>query len=282
MRAGRQPSYGPRVARFREIPPSLKHEVKVAGLESCRALFTARPHDITRVYVIGRMQDEVSDILDWCEEHDVPWYEVSIEELADFTETMRHDGVCVVARKKQPLMAANLVSRLNRERGPLAMVLLDGVKNPNNIGAVARTCAYFGVKHLLTLGESPGFSQAAMRVAQGATEAVEHVPLRDAGRDLSAITGNELVLVTTSSHGEARLGEVELPPRALFCMGGENAGVSDQLVKRAALHLTIPGAGGNESLNLAQATAILLWEHFRTHRAKSAKPAPSATSKKRR
>lgn len=270
------------MGRFREIPPSLKHEVKVAGLESCRALFTARPHDITRVYVIDRMQDEVEDILEWCDEHEVPWYDVSIEELAQFTETMRHDGVCLVARKKQPMMAANLASRLVRERGPLAMVLLDGVKNPNNIGAVARTCAYFGSRYLLTLGESPGFSQAAMRVAQGATESVEHVPLRDMGRDLSAITGNELVLVTTSSHGEARLGDVQLPARAIFCIGGENEGVSEQLVKRAALHVTIPGAGGNESLNLAQAAAILLWEHFRAHRAKDAKPAPGATSKKRR
>ena len=130
--------------RFREIPPSLKHEIKVAGLESARALFASRPRDITRVYVIERMQREVSDILAWCDAEDVPWYEVTIEELAAFTETMRHDGVCLVARKKQPLMAANLASRLVRHRGPLAMVLLDGVKNPNNVGAVARACAYFG------------------------------------------------------------------------------------------------------------------------------------------
>jgi len=267
---------------FREIPPSLKHEIKVAGLESAKALFASRPRDITRVYVIERMQDELGDILAWCERHEVPWYEVTIDELAAFTETMRHDGVCLVARKKQPMMAANLASQLTRQRGPLAMVLLDGVKNPNNIGAVARACAYFGVRHLLTVGESPGFSQAAVRVAQGATEAVEHVPLRDAGRDMSAITGNDIALVTTSSHGEALLGEVTLPPRVLFCMGGENAGVSEQLVKRAALHLTIPGAGSTESLNLAQATSILLWEYFRAHPPARAKTAPPPTSSKRR
>jgi TrmH RNA methyltransferase len=270
------------VGRFREIPPSLKHEIKVAGLESCRALFKARPRDITRVYVIERMQRDIGDILEWCERQDVPWYEVSIEELAEFTETMRHDGVCLVARKKQPMMASNLGAVLGRNRGPLGLVLLDGVKNPNNVGAVARTCAYFGVEYLLTAGESPGFSQAAVRVAQGATETVEHVPLRDVGRDLSAVTDHDVALVTTSSHGEARLGEVSLPPRVLFCMGGENAGVSGELVKRAKLHLTIPGVGKSESLNLAQATAILLWEHFRAHRPAAAKPAPQATSKRRR
>ena len=268
--------------RFREIPPSLKHEIKVAGLESAKALFASRPRDITRVYVIERMQREVDEILTWCDAHDVPWYDVTIEELAAFTETMRHDGVCLVARKKQPLMAANLASRLVRHRGPLAMVLLDGVKNPNNVGAVARACAYFGASHLLTAGESPGFSQAAVRVAQGATESVEHVPLRDLGRDLSSITDHDIAVVTTSSHGEARLGEVALPPRVLFCMGGENAGVSEQLVKRAVLHLTIPGAGTTESLNLAQATSILLWEHFRAHRPAPAKAAPPPTSSKRR
>ncbi len=274
-----EPSYGDALARFREIPPSLKHEIKVAGLESARALFASRPRDITRVYVIERMQREVSDILAWCDAQDVPWYDVTIEELAEFTETMRHDGVCLVARKKQPLMAANLASQLVRHKGPLAMVLLDGVKNPNNVGAVARTCAYFGVRHLLTTGESPGFSQAAVRVAQGATEAVEHVPLRDIGRDLSAL--EDIALVTTSSHGKSLLGEVTLPARAIFCVGGENAGVSEQLAKRAALTVTIPGAGGSESLNLAQATAILLWEHFRAHGQERAAPQPTSSKRRR-
>lgn len=282
MHASCEPSYGHGLSRFREIPPSLKHEIKVAGLESSRALFQARPRDITRMYVIERMQDEVADILEWCERHDVPWYQVTIEELADFTDTMHHDGVCLVARKKPPMIASNFASVAHKHAGPLALVLLDGVKNPNNVGAVARTCAYFGVRHLLTFGESPGFSQAAVRVAQGATESVEHVPLRDLSRDLSSITDQDLVLVTTSSHGTANLGEVVLPQRAIFCVGGENAGVSEELMKRAKVHLTIPGVGSTESLNLAQATAILLWEHFRAHKQGAAKPAPHATSKKRR
>ena len=106
--------------------------------------------------------------------------------------------------------------------------------------------------------------------------------MRDLGRDLSAITDNDIVVVTTSSHGKALLGEVALTTRVLFCMGGENAGVSDQLVKRAALHLTIPGAGSTESLNLAQATSILLWEHFRAHKPQAPKAAPPPTSNKRR
>lgn len=269
------------VARSREIPPSLKGELKVAGLESCRALFATRARDIARVYVIDRIQSEVHDILAWCDRHDIEWYEVTLDELAQFTETMHHDGICMVARRKPLAQPAVVSSYLSQNAGPTALVLLDGVKNPNNVGAVARTCAYFGVRYLLAAGESAGFSQAAVRVAQGATEAVDLVQLQSAAA-LSFIMSKDIVLVTTTSHGTARLDTTPLPGRAIFCFGGENSGVSPEIAKLAKTHITIPGVGGVESLNLAQAAAILLWEHWRTHRAGEARPAPRPTSSKRR
>ncbi len=267
------------VTRFREIPPSLRGEIKVAGLESVRALFSARPRDITRVYVIERMQQEIRDILAWCERNDIEWYEVTVEELAAFAETMHHDGMCIVARKKAPTTLSIVDRWAETTRGAAALVLLDGVKNPNNLGAVARTCAYFGVPYLLAAGDSAGYSQAAVRVAQGATETVNLVQVTHV-RALSSL--KDFTLVTSTSHDGARLDTTPLPARSIVCLGGENAGISPEIAALDKAHITIPGAGGIESLNLAQATALLLWEHWRVHRTGDSKPAPQSTAAKKR
>ena len=268
--------------RHREIPPSLRHEIKVAGLESCRALFAARPRDITRVYVIERMERTIEDVLTYCDRNDIEWYTVTIEELAAFTETMHHDGVCIVARKKRDSALTDIERWLHDRSRPAALILLDGVKNPNNVGAVARTCAYFGVPYLAATADTAAFSQAAVRVAQGATETVSYVPLHDPSSALASIAKHDVAIVTTSSHDGVSLADAVLPKRAIICLGSENAGVSAAIDQRATMRVLIPGVGGVESLNLAQAAAILLWEHWRTHRPGDARPAPKPTASPKR
>ena len=262
----------------REIPPSLRHEIKVSGLESCRALYASRPRDITRIYVIDRMERDLQDVLTWAERNDVEWYTVTIHEISAFTETVHHDGVCFVAAKKRDSAIADIERWLADRSRPAALMLLDGVKNPNNVGAVARTCAFFGVPYLAATPDTAMFSQAAVRVAQGATEAVGYVALKNTSSALAAFAKLDITLVTTSSHGGTPLHKTPLPARSVICLGSENAGVSSEIEKAATIRVNIPGAGGLESLNLAQAASVLLWEHWRVHRANESRPAPKATS----
>ncbi|MBC7792922.1 MAG: hypothetical protein H7Z43_04390 [Clostridia bacterium] len=262
----------------RDIPPSLRHEIKVSGLESCRALYASRPGDITRIYVIDRMERNLQDVLTWAERNDVESYTVTIDELSAFTETVHHDGVCFVARKKRDSAIADIEHWLADRSRSAALMLLDGVKNPNNVGAVARSCAFFGVPYLAATPNTAMFSQAAVRVAQGATEAVGYIPLKSTSSALAIFSKLGITLVTTSSHGGTPLHETPLPARSIICLGSENAGVSAEIEKAAIVRVTIPGAGRLESLNLAQAASILLWEHWRVHRANESRPAPRATS----
>lgn len=263
------------------IPPSHSGEVKVSGIESCRALFNRRPQDIRRVYLLPWVAGVFADMLTWCRVHNVRYELVEIEPLSRFAETRHHDGICVVAAKKRLVTLAALLAFADKQSTPLALLLVDGVKNPNNIGAITRVCSYFGVPYLLAAGQTLGLTLAAMRTSQGGAENVDLVPVGDGREAVTALKQRGWATLLATSHGSARVSDAPLATKVIFLFGGENAGVSPPLAALADGEIAIPGSGNIESLNVACATSVLLWEHWRQHRLAESRPPPPSTSRPR-
>jgi TrmH family RNA methyltransferase len=80
------------------------------------------------------------------------------------------------------------------------------------------------------------------------------------GLDESALAALAVPLVATSSHGGATLHQAALPAPCAWVLGHEGQGVSAALLQRCALQVRIPQPGGEESLNVAAAAAICLYE----------------------
>jgi TrmH family RNA methyltransferase len=88
-----------------------------------------------------------------------------------------------------------------------------------------------------------------------------HFALRLAeGLDETALASLAVPLVATSSHGGATLHQAVLPAPCAWVLGHEGQGVSTALLQRCALQVRIPQPGGEESLNVAAAAAICLYE----------------------
>ncbi|WP_422013297.1 TrmH family RNA methyltransferase [Roseateles sp.] len=141
-----------------------------------------------------------------------------------------------------------------------ASVVLDRLQDAGNVGAILRSAAAFGVRQVLALkGTAALWSSKVVRAGQGA-----HFGLRLieglAADDLGALT---VPLVATSSHDSQPLHRVALPSPCAWVMGHEGQGVSADLMARCALRVGIPQPGGEESLNVAAAAAICLYESER-------------------
>ncbi len=141
-----------------------------------------------------------------------------------------------------------------------ASVVLDRLQDAGNVGAILRSAAAFGVRQVLALkGTAALWSPKVLRAGQGA-----HFGLRLieglAPDDLAALA---VPLVATSSHTEHALNRVTLPSPCAWVMGHEGQGVSAALMARCALTVGIPQPGGEESLNVAAAAAICLYESER-------------------
>lgn len=138
-----------------------------------------------------------------------------------------------------------------------ASVVLDRLQDAGNVGAILRSAAAFGVRQVLAIkGTAALWSPKVLRAGQGA-----HFGLRLveglAADDLAAL---EVPLIATSSHTEQLLHRVTLPSPCAWVMGHEGQGVSSALMARCALTVGIPQPGGEESLNVAAAAAICLYE----------------------
>lgn len=142
----------------------------------------------------------------------------------------------------------------------LPTVVLDRLQDAGNVGAVLRSASAFGFRQVVALkGTAALWSPKVLRAGMGAHFALH---LAEAA-DVSALDGLRLPLLATSSHAAESLHTVDLPWPCAWVMGHEGQGVSDDLLARCTLALRIPQPGGEESLNVAAAAAVCLYESAR-------------------
>jgi len=141
-----------------------------------------------------------------------------------------------------------------------ASVVLDRVQDAGNVGSILRTAAAFGVRQVLALqGTAALWSPKVLRAGMGAhfgLHLVEGLQLDD----LAVLT---VPLVGTSLATDALLPSAVLPQPCAWVLGHEGQGVAPALLARCALTVRIPQPGGEESLNVAAAAAVCLYESQR-------------------
>jgi RNA methyltransferase, TrmH family len=239
----------------------LPDELRVHGLEACRRLFVKRPADIVRVYFNESLAKEFADIVRWCVENRKAYHAVNDHELENISGSVHHEGICFVAKGLPP---ASLDEAL-KSTGPL--LWLDGVQNPQNVGAILRSAAHFGVAYVL--GEPTVLTRlapSAIRVAEGAAESVRLVPVPVVREGLAALKAAGYTAIATTSHKGQSIYQYRLPAKALFILGSEAKGISKGTFQAADQVVCIPGSGEVESLNVGVAAALCLGEHWRQHR----------------
>ena len=150
------------------------------------------------------------------------------------------------------------------ERVDASCVVLDGVQDAGNVGSILRSAAAAGVKQVFCApGTAYAWSSKVLRSAMGA-----HF-LLDVFEDVPATTLIERLAIPaamTDSHASQAIYDCDLSGPIAWVFGNEGAGVSDPWRAAVAHRLTIPQPGGMESLNVAAAAAICLFEQCRQQR----------------
>lgn len=145
------------------------------------------------------------------------------------------------------------------QRG-VASVVLDRLQDAGNVGTVLRSAAAFGFSQVIALkGSAALWSPKVLRAGMGAHWALNLVEATDDG--LLADLG--VPLLATSSHAERSIHETALPWPCAWLLGHEGQGLAPSLLARCDQDLRIPQPGGLESLNVAAAAAVCLYESAR-------------------
>lgn len=241
-------------------------ELRVFGINACEAAFARRPQDLRKAYLTEERIPQFKRLLAWCVQQRLGYRVVADADLAKLTSSQHHEGICLEMRRQPPLSLRELIARMPGAPAPAMLVVLDGVGNPHNFGAVLRSAANFGVAGVVLPPDSSlTVSGAACRVAEGGAEIV---PLArpQAGEDMLPLLREAgFAIAATVPRGGVSLYAQPLAARIAFVFGAENEGMSAGLIGAADRRLTIPGTGDVESLNIAASAAVLFAEHYRQH-----------------
>jgi TrmH family RNA methyltransferase len=143
-------------------------------------------------------------------------------------------------------------------------VVLDRVANPGNLGTIIRTAEAAGTGGVILAGATADpWDPSAIKASMGA---VFGTPVAQAG-SLDAVfawaAAHEVAVATTSAKAEHALWHTAYPSRLAVLMGSEGPGLDDADLARGELRISIPMTGTAESLNLAVATGIVLYDIWR-------------------
>lgn len=137
-------------------------------------------------------------------------------------------------------------------------LLLEAVQDAGNVGAILRTAAAAGVRNVfLGPGCAGAWTPRVLRAGQGAHFSLA---IREQVDLAGALGDGQATAIATVAHGGANLYDIDLGGPIYWLVGNEGAGLSASLAQAANLRVTIPLADGTESLNVAAAAAICLFE----------------------
>ena len=254
-----------------------KNELHFYGQNACLALWRNRPKEILKVYVHRDLSDEFSDLLKYCASQRKSYHLVGESDLERLTDSVHHQGICIVAEGRRPLRDQDLFRELGS--GRTLILYLDGVGNPHNLGAILRTAAHFGVKYVAVPKDSfVRLSPAANRTSEGAAEFVSIVTVENPEKFFDRLHQSGFGTYDFAAHEKnASLYDTRLAERSLFVLGNEVAGVSSAVNSLVERGLRIPGTGAVESLNVSVAAALATAEFFRQASQKSVRIVKSRT-----
>ncbi len=144
-------------------------------------------------------------------------------------------------------------------------LLLEQIQDPGNMGSLLRSAAAAGVRRVFCSPQTVyAWSPKVLRAGQGAHFSLTIVE----GVELALVIGRlQVPLIATSSHAASAVHDLDLKKPVAWVFGNEGAGVSQPVLAAAQQRAMIPMPGGAESLNVAAAAAVCLFEAVRQRRA---------------
>lgn len=249
--------------------PGRRESAVVAGRNPVReALRSGQPIRKVQVSRHARLRGTLAEIVEEARRRGIPVQFVDPRHLDQLSATGAHQGVVALVAVRPLVDLEDLLERARSVPDPL-LVLVDGVEDPRNLGAILRTAEAAGaVGAVIPTRRSAGLSPAVAKASAGAAL---HLPVAGVSNMARAVQRcQEAGFRVVAADPRATLGydEADLDPPVALVVGGEERGVRRLVRERCDQVVRIPMRGKVESLNASVAAAILLYEVVRRLRAR--------------
>jgi len=230
---------------------------RICGLNAVSALFARRLDDVNRLHYSEALRAEAGPFCALLARRRLPYRMLPPAELERVAGTTHHGGIVALANPRP-------VPPFDPARPPRHgfLLVLDGIGNPHNLGAIARSAAFFGVPALLLhdTADQAFPSDAAYRVAEGGLEYLDLYRARDLADALRALDPHYRTVAATMGGDAAPVQALPRDRPVALVLGNEEHGILPEVLAACRRRVRVPPRGPVGSLNIAQAAAILLHE----------------------
>jgi len=207
--------------------------------------------------------DEISTIKKIARDRNVPISQVPVEKLDGMTRA-QHQGVVAWTSLLNYIDLQTAITYVVDEGQVPLFVLLDGVTDVRNVGAIARSALCCGAQGIiLPTSQSASLTEEAVKTSAGALHKIMLCRVPSVPQAIDILRLNGIQVLGTQMKGSVPVYESDFTIPSCVVMGAEDTGISKDVLKRADQLIRIPMAGRFDSLNVSVATGMILYEAMR-------------------
>lgn len=214
-----------------------------------------------------RRDSKIQQIVDECRSAGISVRFVSRDDLTRIARTSSNQGIAAVVAEKR---YADVDDLLANKRGRHSMVIvLDGVEDPHNLGAILRTADAAGADGVvIPERRAVGLTATVAKTSAGASEWLPIARVTNIARTIEELKSRNVWVVGLDERGTQNYDELDYNMDCAVVLGAEGAGVHELVRKKCDFLVKIPMLGKVPSLNVSVAAAIVMYEVARQRRGK--------------
>jgi 23S rRNA (guanosine2251-2'-O)-methyltransferase len=195
----------------------------------------------------------------------VPVRQVSRDQLARLAGTQTHQGVVAITSEKH---YSDLEDVLSAKRGDHHfLVVLDGVEDPHNLGAIIRTADGAGADGIvIPERRAVGVTGTVSKASAGASEYLPIARVVNINRTLEDLKEQNIWTIGLDERGKQRYDEIDYDMDFALVLGAEGSGLHEHVAKKCDFLISIPMLGQVPSLNVSVAAGVVMYEALRQRR----------------
>jgi 23S rRNA (guanosine2251-2'-O)-methyltransferase len=227
-----------------------------------------RAKRVTAIRVSPRADERLTAVVRLAEERDVPVRRVTTDELDRLAAGARHRHQGVIA-DVEDATSFSVEDLVTGAKGAALIVVLDGIEDPQNVGAIIRTVDAAGADGLVRQSRHAArLDGAAARASAGAVSHVKIAEVVNIARALDDLKQAGVWTVGLTGDAPKRYDEIDLTLPTAVVVGAEGSGLRRLVRERCDWLVSIPMHGHVDSLNVSAATAVAVFEATRQRRVK--------------
>lgn len=251
--------------RTTDAPPTPRSSSIIFGVLPVLEALRARNRRIEKILIAdGANEKRIQEIYDLARENGVRFEKTARHNLAKFVaEDANHQGVVAVAAAADYADADELFDEIVSGENSLC-IILDGVEDPRNLGAILRVAECAGALGVfLPERRAVGLTETVAKSSAGASEYVKVAKVSNINRLIERLKENNVWVVGTSADAALDYTDWDWTRASALVLGGEGRGLHRLTAEKCDALVKIPMRGAIESLNVSVACGVILFEAVR-------------------